>query len=151
VIIDIIFDGQGSINKFIGDSVMAVYGAPVAIADGEYQAVCAALEIQRVVEERNKARRASGEIEVAIGIGINTGRAVAGNIGSARRLEYTVVGDTVNVAQRIEGVSKRGQVLVSASTFERVRDRVTAADLGPTALRGLADPVHLYQITGAAA
>jgi class 3 adenylate cyclase len=147
MIIEVIFAYEGTINKFIGDSVMAVFGAPMSVADAEYKAVRAGTEIQRVVEARNEDRRELGELEVALGIGINSGQAVAGNIGSARRLEYTVVGDAVNLAQRIESISKRGQVLISATTYGAVRDRVEVADLGPTALRGFADPVRIYQVT----
>jgi class 3 adenylate cyclase len=148
--IDIVFAHEGSINKLVGDSIMALFGAPVPVGDPEARALRAALAIQAAVEARNTARRAAGDIEVGLGVGVATGRVVAGNVGSTKRLEYTVMGPAVNVAARIEELARRGQVLAAEATYRKVADRATVVDLGPTTLRGIADPVRLFEVRAVA-
>jgi len=147
-VVDVILANDGTIFKLVGDSIMAVFGAPVPVSDPELRAVRAALAIQAAVEGRNAGRRAAGEIEIGVGVGIATGKVVAGNVGSARRLAYTVVGPAVNLAARIEETARRGQVVVAEATWKRVAARASGVELGPTALRALGEPVPLYEVTG---
>jgi class 3 adenylate cyclase len=147
-VVDVILANDGTIFKLVGDSIMAVFGAPAPVGEPELRAVRAALAIQAAVERRNTGRRAAGEIEIGVGIGIATGKVVAGNVGSARRLAYTVVGPAVNLAARIEETARRGQVVVAEGTWKRVAARASGVELGPTALRALGEPVPLYEVTG---
>ncbi|HEY3452146.1 MAG TPA: adenylate/guanylate cyclase domain-containing protein [Myxococcales bacterium] len=147
-IIEVIFRNHGSVNKFIGDAVMAVFGAPFAIDDAPMRAVRAAVEIEQAVAAVNTRRKEAGLLGVTIGIGINTGQAVAGNIGSERRMEYTVIGDEVNLAQRLEGLAREGEVLVSQATYDQVRDRVQSRAREPVQVKGKTIPIWIYEIVG---
>ncbi|MGC4114145.1 MAG: adenylate/guanylate cyclase domain-containing protein [Myxococcales bacterium] len=144
-IIEVIFKNHGSVNKFIGDAVMAVFGAPFAIDDAPMRAVRAAVEIEQAVAAVNHRRKEAGLQSVTIGIGINTGQAVAGNIGSERRMEYTVIGDEVNLAQRLEGLAREGEVLVSQATYDKVRDRVQARAREPVQVKGKTIPIWILR------
>ena len=148
IIIDCVTEAQGMVNKFIGDAVMAVWGAPRPIADPELKAIRCAYAIQKRLGAHNWQRLQSGLPVVNVGIGINTGTAVAGNVGTERRLEYTVLGHEVNMAQRLESIAQPGQILVSARTFEAVRGRVTAQPLDPVRVKGKQEPVVPFEITG---
>jgi adenylate cyclase len=115
---EIILRHGGTINEFIGDSIVVVFGAPISHADDPRRAVACALEMQKAMEQINSRNQAAGHPEIRMGIGINTGEVVAGNIGSRRRAKYDVIGHNVNLASRIESYSLGGQVLVSESTLE---------------------------------
>ncbi|MGH9810869.1 MAG: adenylate/guanylate cyclase domain-containing protein, partial [Terriglobia bacterium] len=115
VMVEIVFRHGGTLDKFIGDAVMAQWGAPLGDPDDPDRALAAALSMMMALDRLNDAWRAKGQPELQMGIGINTGEAFAGNIGSERRLEYTVIGDTVNTASRLCGVAKPGEILVSDS------------------------------------
>ena len=143
-----IFQHGGTLDKFIGDGIMAYFGAPLADADHALHALDCALamldELARLNAGRDRARRAR---RLRIGIGLHTGVAVVGDIGSpARRLDYTAIGDTVNVASRIEGLTKEAgtPVLVSAATRDRVGTRYAWRALPPMSLRGKSEPIALY-------
>jgi len=144
---DVVERHGGIIDKFIGDCVMAVWGAPRARPDDALQAVVAAEELRRWVQSANAAWRARWKVEVRLGIGVHTGPAVAGNVGSPRRLDYTVIGDTVNVAARLEAVAMPGQILLSAETY-----RALGGALGPLpafgerVLRGRSSPTQLHEV-----
>ena len=148
VIIEVVFKHHGTVNKFIGDAVMAVFGAPFAVDDAPMRAVRAAVDIEQAVAAVNQRRKDAGLLGVTVGIGINTGQAVAGNVGSERRMEYTVIGDEVNLAQRLEGLAREGEVLVSQATYDHVRDRVQARAREPVQVKGKTIPVWIYEITG---
>lgn len=147
-IIEVVFKHHGTINKFIGDAVMAIFGAPFAVDDAPMRAVRAAVEIEQAVAAVNHRRREAGLATVAIGIGINTGSAIAGNVGSERRMEYTVIGDDVNLAQRLEGLAREGEILVSQATYDKVRDRVQSRAREPVQVKGKTIPVWVYEIVG---
>lgn len=149
-IIEVVFKHHGSINKFIGDAVMALFGAPFPVDDAPMRAVQAAVEIEQAVAAVNQRRKAAGKETVTIGVGINTGNAVAGNIGSERRMEYTVIGDEVNLAQRLEGLAREGEIIVSQATYDRVRDRVQVRARQPVQVKGKTIPVWSYEIVGLA-
>ncbi len=145
-LVDVIPRYGGTLDKFIGDAFMAVFNAPSDLPVHEVSGVMSGLEMQRVMRHLNEKRRERGEQELGLGIGVNTGEVVAGTFGSERRLEYTVIGAAVNLAQRIEDYAQGGELLVSESTYQAVRHLVEAEPLGPVALKGLDAPVPLYKV-----
>jgi adenylate cyclase len=146
---DRILENGGTIDKFIGDSVMAYFGAPVAQADHNRRAVQAAIDIIRSVEERSEAIRTGLEpdrVAVDVGIGVHSGVVVVGNIGSDRRTDYTAVGDAVNVAHRLEKLAGPGEVLVSEAVQRAVRAEHRMRFEGERQLSGREEPVHVYAV-----
>src|SRR5690606_16087006 len=121
--VEIIFDHGGTLDKFIGDAIMALWGAPIAHADDADRALNAAIAMQKAVDDLNAQWAAAGRPQIGVGIGINHGEAFAGNIGSHRRLEYTVIGDTVNTAARICKDAEAGEILVGAAFQAVVRQQ----------------------------
>ncbi len=150
-LVDVIPRYGGTLDKFIGDGLLAVFNAPTDVPVHEICAVMAGLEMQSVMERVNEQRRLSGQQELRLGIGINTGEAVAGTFGSERRLEYTVIGSAVNLAQRIEDHARGGELLIGEATYQAVRHLVEAEGQEPATLKGLDTPVHLYKVVGLAA
>jgi adenylate cyclase len=126
---DVIFDNGGTLDKYIGDAVMAVFGAPISKGNDAAAAVNSAMQIQRLLIELNRDAAAREWPELRVGIGINTGNAIAGNIGSPRRLDYTVVGDAVNTAQRLMTNARGGQILISESTAKKLGKTGKTTDL----------------------
>ncbi len=148
---DRILERGGTIDKFIGDSVMAYFGAPVPYSDHALRAASAALDIMRAIEDR--ARRSSGLdpscsslIPVQVGIGVHSGNVVVGNIGSDRRTDFTAVGDPVNVAHRLEKLAKPGEILVSEAVKRRLRDELRLCFVGERRLAGREEPVKVYSV-----
>jgi len=143
IIIDCILANGGMINKFAGDSIMAIWNAPQDQSDHSRLAVKAAVEAQQAA-----ANLPCGENEpkVQFGIGINTGFALAGSIGSEGRAEYTVIGDTVNLASRICSNTPGGQVWIGPQTYEQVKTIVEAVELEPQSFKGKSEPVRVYQV-----
>ena len=146
--VDIVFKYNGSVDKFIGDCIMAVWGVPLPLDDDAVAAVSAAVEMQNALFLFNLELQAEGSPPIHMGIGLNSGSFVAGNMGSERRMEYTVIGDNVNLAQRIEGKSGRGMVLVTPSTYENAGECVIASRLKPVSLKGKALPIETYCVRG---
>jgi adenylate cyclase len=126
---DVIFDNGGTLDKYIGDAVMAVFGAPISKGNDAAAAVNSAMQIQRLLIELNRDAATREWPELRVGIGINTGNAIAGNIGSPRRLDYTVVGDAVNTAQRLMTNAAGGQILISESTARKLGKSGKTIDL----------------------
>lgn len=155
LLVTVIFAHGGTIDKFIGDALMAVFGAPVAMERPEEQAVRAAVDIQEAIEVLNGRRRERGQPPVQAGIGIHAGPVVAGNVGSSERMDYTVIGDTVNVAQRIEGATRpfftadtASVVLVSGTVREAAQALGTFEQLDPIELRGRSGSVPIHRLVG---
>ncbi|HBP19532.1 MAG TPA: hypothetical protein DEA08_17300 [Planctomycetes bacterium] len=146
--VDIVFKYQGSVDKFIGDCIMAVWGAPLAIPNEAQAAVSAAVEMQNALFLFNGELYAEGSRPIHMGIGLNSGRFVAGNMGTERRMEYTVIGDDVNLAQRVESKAGRGMVLITETCFDRSKQGVIACKLKPVGLKGKAKPVVTYSVRG---
>ncbi len=144
--IDIIDRYGGTLDKFIGDAIMAFFGAPVHYDDYYMRAINAAVQMQRAVDKFNFQRKIDGKDPVNIGIGINTGEVVVGNIGSNKRLEYTVIGETVNIANRLCSVAKKGQIIVSQSTYDLLPNKSIASPIEQVTLKGVAEPVTVYEI-----
>ena len=146
---DRILEHGGTIDKFIGDSVMAYFGAPMVQGDHAVRAVEAAVEIVRTLEARSERIRASDPpagVPVDVGIGIHTGMVVVGNIGSDRRTDFTAVGDAVNVAHRLEKLARPGEILVSEAVQRAVRAERRLRFEGERQLSGREEPVHVYSI-----
>ena len=138
----------GVVDKYIGDEVMAVFGAPVTQDDHARRAVRAALGMREGMASFNALREARGEAPLGIGVGINSGVAVAGNMGSKTRLNYTVVGDVVNLASRLAGQAAAGQIFVSGATLRLAGPGVVAPPLGGRALKGFSAEVEVYAVEG---
>lgn len=147
---DIIIEYGGTINEFIGDGIFAVYGAPLLHRDHAERAAASALAMQRAMVEINRANAERGGPRFEMGIGINTGEAVVGNVGSEQRAKYAVVGAAVNLAARVEGCTVGGQIFLSPAAYERIRDLVEIAAPVPVELKGIAEPVLLYELRGIA-
>jgi adenylate cyclase len=143
---DVVFKHEGTLDKFLGDGLMAVFGAPVEQSASTLNAVRAAVEMRSRLEEFNVRQRAGGRQEVRVGIGVNFGEAVVGNIGSRQRMDYTVIGDTVNVAQRIQTFADGGQIVLSDVAYARVAGAVDARALGSYELKGKKKAVALYEV-----
>jgi adenylate cyclase len=148
LMVDVIFKYEGTLDKFVGDEVIALFGAPVPMKNAEVKAVQCALDMMRVLSEWNRTRAAEGQNEVNVGIGINTGLVVTGAIGSSRALQYTAIGDAVNVASRLCGAAQAGQVILSEATFRKVQSDVAAVPLPPIRVKGKSDELRVYNAIG---
>ncbi len=146
VMSEVVFRHGGTVDKFIGDSVMALFGAPTPQPDHPRRALAAAEGLQRFVEASRGEWRTRYGHDVRIGIGVHTGEALVGNLGSARRMEYTAIGDVVNVAARLETLARPGQTLVTAACAEAAGGEFTFAALGSHALRGKQQPVEILEL-----
>ncbi|HEX7286535.1 MAG TPA: adenylate/guanylate cyclase domain-containing protein [Candidatus Angelobacter sp.] len=143
---DVIFDHGGMIDKYMGDAVMAVFGVPVAKGNDAAGAVESAIQVQKLIIEMNRDAAARGWPELRIGIGINTGIVTAGNIGSPRQLDYTVVGDTVNIASRLMSSAEGGEILITESTAAEIGNKFNTRKLPALRLRGRSEPVRVFQV-----
>jgi len=145
---DIIIAYGGTINEFIGDAIFAVYGAPIAHPDHAERAAASALAMQRAMAELNQDHAERGRPRFEMGIGINTGEAVVGNIGSEQRAKYAVVGAAVNLAARVEGCTVGGQIFLSPAAYECIRDIAETAPPVPVEVKGIVEPLLLYELRG---
>jgi class 3 adenylate cyclase len=143
---DVVIAHGGTINEFIGDAIFAVFGAPVGHADHAERAAATALAMQRALAELNEVSTVRGRPRFEMGIGLHTGEAVVGNIGSEQRTKYAVVGAAVNLAARVEGCTVGGQVLITAATRERLGGLAEVAPPLIVELKGLTAPVTLYEL-----
>jgi adenylate cyclase len=145
VIADAVVRHDGIVNKFVGDNIMAVWNAPQSQSEHALLAVKAAWEAQQKVTELQK--KDTRPLPVQFGIGINTGIAVAGNVGSAGRSEYTVIGDSVNTASRICSSTPGGEVWIGAETYNQTKDYIETQELEPQQVKGKAAPIKMYRVT----
>jgi adenylate cyclase len=148
LMIETVFKHDGTLDKFLGDAVMAVFGAPIAHPDHAERAVKTALDMRTAVAELGKRRRATGQEPFEVGIGVSLGEVVAGTVGTEERMEYTVIGDSVNVASRLQDRAKPGSILLSRRTWEAVRDMVDAKSLGKMKVKGKEEEVEVYEVRG---
>lgn len=150
--VEAIFAFGGTLDKFIGDAVMAFFGAPIPQEDHAVRAVHAGLMMRKLVDAWNEARAAHGLPPVNIRVGINSGPAVVGNVGTEKRVDYTVLGTSVNIASRLEsGVAKPGQLVISQSTYDRTGGLFTVEPLGEFPLKGLQQRMPVYSVLQLAA
>ncbi|HEX8773606.1 MAG TPA: adenylate/guanylate cyclase domain-containing protein [Pyrinomonadaceae bacterium] len=143
---DIIFAHGGTLDKYLGDGLMALFGAPTATPEDAKNALNAAVAMQRRIIGINEELRAEGFQEIGVGIGLHTGEATVGYIGSERRSEYTAIGDTVNTASRLESNSKAGQILLSAEAAKSAGNRYPLTPREPIAVKNRAQPVALFEV-----
>jgi adenylate cyclase len=147
---DAVFSQEGTIDKFIGDAVMAFFGAPIDRKDHAARAIAAALKIREGMEEWNRDRTATGMPEIAVRIAVNTGEAIVGEIGSERRVDYTVLGNAVNVAARMEEfVAGAGDIVIGPQTYDAAKGQFRCAQMGQFALKGLSTQVPMYKVISA--
>jgi adenylate cyclase len=132
--------------QFVGDAVMAVFGAPFPQPDHPDRAVAAALDMHALQAEINGRWQADGLPPFGLGLGLSTGEAAAALLGSVERLEYTLVGDTVNLSQRLQQLADPGETVLSEATFKALRTQVEAAALGAQRVKGRDAPVYAYKI-----
>lgn len=144
--IEIIVRHGGTIDKFMGDGIMVLFGAPIARDDYVEQALACAIEMQLAMDDINAQNKAHGMAPLYMGIGINTGEVVAGHLGSALHSEYTVVGDQVNLASRVAAHSLRGQILLSENTYLLARDFIETGDINEVKVKGMKGSVRIYEL-----
>jgi adenylate cyclase len=146
--VEVIFKYEGTLDKFVGDEIMALFGAPVAHPDDAFRSVKVAVEQMRALERWNQARIADKQDPIRIGIGINTGEVVAGYLGSSKALEYTVIGDVVNTASRLCSAAQTGQILISTSTYELVGQYFDCERMPAAQLKGKSQSMQIYRVIG---
>jgi adenylate cyclase len=145
---EVIFNEEGTLDKYIGDAIMAVFGAPLDMEDHAVRAIRSALEMQKRLVDFNNDRKEGPQLQIRIGI--NTGKAVAGEIGSVNKKEYTVLGDTVNIASRLESsVAKPGMVVIGENTYQVVKDLFDCRPMGKATLKGKAIEVSVFEVLAA--
>jgi adenylate cyclase len=145
---NVVFRWDGTLDKYVGDEIMALFGAPVDMPDAPVHAVRCALEMQKALREFNRTRLAENQDPIKIGIGINTGRVVTGAIGSSRTLQYTAIGDAVNTASRLCSVAKAGEIILSENTMRRVASSVDALSLPAVKVKGKEQELKIYNVVG---
>ena len=150
---DIVFKYEGYLDKYIGDAIMAVYGAPVEQEDHALKACLTAIEMMEMLRYLQKKWESEGLPRIDIGIGINTGKMIVGNMGSKRRFNYTAVGDNVNLASRLEGLTKDYGVpiVISETVYEKVKGELQCRELGSVKVKGKEIPTKIYELIGKAA
>ncbi len=143
---DLLFENGGTLDKYLGDGIMALFGAPISRPDDTVRSVKTAIEMQRALVHLNTDWAARGQPPMHIGVGVNTGPVTAGNIGSTKRMDYTVIGDAVNLASRLCANARAGQILVSESTYHLLGNGLPATKLEPIRVKGRDTPVEVYEI-----
>jgi adenylate cyclase len=148
IMVEVIFRRGGTLDKFIGDEIMAIWGAPFSRPDDVAQAVATAVEMQQALVEYNETRTEEGLPPIYTGIGLNTGELVAGYMGSTRSMSYTVVGDVVNTASRVTSLAGPGDVVITADTLGPIKDLLEVEALPPTKVKGKREPIEIFKVTG---
>jgi len=145
-----VFEQHGTLDKYIGDAIMAIFGAPLVQEDHALRACCTALDMIKTLDDLQNSWRKQGKPILNIGIGINSGWMIVGNMGSERRFDYTVLGDNVNLASRLEGLTKMYgvSIIVSGTTWELVKHQLVGRELDVVRVKGKQNPVPIYQIMG---
>lgn len=141
---DIVFQYDGTLDKYMGDGLMAVFGAPMEKEDDAERAILAAKKMREELLGIRAQRGIQGKFNIRIGI--NTGRVVAGNIGSPKRMDYTVIGDPVNIAARLEAVAEPNQILIGEETCRRVKGKFQIKEVGPRTVKGKRAEIRVYEV-----
>ena len=148
VMVEVLFRHDGTLDKYVGDEIMALFGVPVANPDAPALAVECAIEMQRALDEFNNTRRAENQSPIHIGIGVNTGTCIYGAIGSSKTLQYTVIGDPVNTASRLCSLAKGGEIIISEETYRCVQHRIEAVALPKVRVKGKHDELSVFRVGG---
>ena len=145
---EVIFQNLGTLDKYIGDAIMAFWGSPYPQDDHAYRACTCALQMIQGLDKLNAKWRTEGRRQIMIGVGLNTGPVNVGNMGSAKRLAWTVMGDNVNLASRLEGITKeyRGRIVISEGTYRQIADKFVCRDLDKIRVKGKHQPVTIYEL-----
>lgn len=144
---EIVFPYEGTLEKYIGDALLAIWGAPYRKEDDAQRAVRAAIEMQWAVCRLNEDWLHRRDLQIQIHIGINTGKVAAGNIGSERLIQYAAIGDTTNVTSRICSVAQAGEILISQSTFNKIKNwNFPLEKIAPISVKGKDRPLQLYRL-----
>ncbi|KOP27139.1 adenylate cyclase [Hapalosiphon sp. MRB220] len=149
--VEAVFNHEGTLDKFIGDALMAVFGAPLPLTENHaWKAIQAALEMRQRLEEFNRRRVIQEQPKIHIGIGISSGEVVSGNIGSHKRMDYTVIGDGVNLSSRLEAITKEYgcDIIISEFTYQLCRDRIWVRELDKIRVKGKHQAVNIYELIG---
>ena len=148
--VDAVFKHKGTLDKYIGDAIMAVFGSPLPLEDHGWCAVQTSIEMRHRLAEFNRRRRECKKQEIKIGIGINSDIVISGNIGSSKRMEFTAIGDGVNLGSRLEGASKQYgcDIVISESTFQPCAERIWYRELDQIRVKGKTQPVKIYELVG---
>jgi adenylate cyclase len=147
VMVEVLFRYEGTLDKYVGDEIMALFGAPVSHPEAPIRAVHCAVEMQKSLREFNRTRMAEGLEAIEIGVGINTGEVVFGAMGTSKTMQYTVVGDAVNLASRICSIAKPGEVLITEDTASHSHDKFDMVSLPPVKVKGKEKEVNIYNVT----
>jgi adenylate cyclase len=147
---DLVFKHEGTLDKYMGDAIMAIWGAPLPQEDHALRACAAAVEMLEKLEELRRRWKEQGRPDIQIGIGVNSGPMAVGNMGSDMRFDYTVMGDNVNLGSRLEGTNKQygTRVIISEFTFALVQGKVATRELGSVRVKGKKLPVRIYELRG---
>ncbi|NWF59767.1 MAG: GAF domain-containing protein [Fischerella sp.] len=148
--VEAVFKFKGTLDKYIGDAIMAVYGSPLPLQEHAWMAVQTSLEMRHRLQEFNARRHARNKPRINIGIGINSDVVISGNIGSSKRMEFTAIGDGVNLGSRLESVSKQygSDIILSDKTYQQCQDYVWARELDYIRVKGRNEPVAIYELVG---
>jgi PAS domain S-box-containing protein len=148
--VDIVLHYKGTLDKYIGDALMAVFGSPASLEDHPWMAMQAAVEMRYRLTEFNQARVENGLMPISIGMGLHSDEVVSGNIGSSKRMELTSIGDGVNLASRLEGASKQygTDLIISENTYSLYADKVIVRELDFITVKGKSKPVRIYELVG---
>jgi len=149
VMVEVLFRFDGTLDKYVGDEIMALFGVPVATDDASARAVECALAMQDALQEFNRTRTAEHQQPVHVGIGINSGEVIYGAIGSTKTVQYTVIGDAVNTASRLCSVAKAGEVIFSQSTWLKVAHHINAVELPKVKVKGKHEELMIYRAVSA--
>ncbi len=150
VMVDVVFKYGGTLDKYIGDALMAVFGSPAPLENHAWCAIQTAVEMRQRLIEFNQERVANGELAISIGMGIHSDEVVSGNIGSSKRMELTSIGDGVNLASRLEGASKQygTDLIISDNTYKEYKERLYVRELDFITVKGKSEPVIVYELVG---
>jgi adenylate cyclase len=148
VMSEIILKQRGTLDKFVGDEIMALFGAPIYVESHALKAIKTALDMQKAQRALSQKIKRRIGVDVDIGIGINTGDMVVGNIGSQHRTDYTVIGDNVNIAARLCSAAKPGEILITEQTYAEVKKLVEVEAAEPIKAKGKSKPLQIYKVVG---
>ncbi len=146
VMVDVLFQYTGTLDKFVGDEIIGLFGAPIPIDDAPFKAVSCALAMLQALAEFNRTRHAENQPPINIGIGINTGKVITGAIGSTRALQYTAIGGPMNVASRLVNLAAHGEIVIADSTYRYVADRIEATEAPPVKVKGVAAELKIHKV-----